>query len=150
MCTCMSLQAADVRRSERKQASASKLTSKMESLHAMKASRDRQAEGKAQGSATSAAHASSDSPRPDAGAPPPTLSKTPVGMTRPDEERHRESAVLRSDLGSSDEEAHHGLSSVRGRPDRAGGSPADVGYDLETESFEASAEEVLSMQVRLL
>lgn len=141
-----------MRRSERKQASASKLTSKMESLKEMKASRDRQAEAKAQAQAqaeaTPTARPEAPSPRPRADvedAPPPPLSKTPVRLARPDDDRHKESAALRSGLESSDDEARQHMASRRGRPDR-GGSPGDI----ETESFEASAEEVLSMQVWLL
>jgi hypothetical protein len=145
-----SMQAADVRRSERKQASASKLTSKMESLNAMKASRDRQAEAKAQAEASPAARAEVGSPsqRPDVqeAPPPPPPAKTPVRTARPEEERRKESAGLRSELESSEDEEPQ---ERRGRPDRVAASP-DVGYDLETESFEASAEEVLSMQVRPL
>lgn len=121
----------------------------MESLNAMKASRDRQAEAKAQAEAAPS-NQKDPSPRsrPDIeDAPPPPVAKTPARPARQDEDRYKD-AGLASDPQSSDDEAQRDVASRRSRLERAGGSPGDVGYDMETESFEASAEEVLSMQVR--
>jgi hypothetical protein len=145
------LQAADVRRSERKQATSSKQTSKMESLNAMKASRDRQAEAKIQAS-PARVDTASPRPRPEAqDAQPPTVQEPPsTAAASPDEEpeKVRESAAPRNDRASSDVEERHETATRHSRPDTPI-SRGDPGYDFDTESFEASAEEVLSMQVCL-
>jgi hypothetical protein len=140
-----------VRRSERKQASSSKLTSKMESLKEMKASRDRQAqEARAQPTPPPRAEAASDVGREAAS------DKAVAGDSRRVAAHQKESAVLRSaGMSSSDEEGlDEEMPARRARPlDRGPGlseggafSPEE-GYDAEPDAFEASAEEVLRMQV---